>query len=451
MRLLSRGIGRLLDFARPIPDAALPRIGEHVSSGAMVSLVALLLLTPGGPGFLAVAVLAGEADPLRSLIVAPVVSAVFLLTNLWSRSAHGRRHSNGLLLLTTFGIALGYASLGFTSGSRAEELVHFIVVLPALIAMFVPWKPVFALCGTALAIGCLVAGTSLIRGEPVWPERMLLVASVGVGVASALGQQLNRQFWLRFETARERLLAAERLSNLGRMTAGIAHELKTPLAAIQNSLESSRSLLDELERSIGHDGVTEDDLREIAAELGAAMEGLGNSADRATSYVRDIRHHGFGGGIRGPQKAFRVVDRFAAVAGLMSFRLRTSRVRLEIEDADARAVLFGDPVKFDQVLTNLVANALDSCEDSGCGALVALSCQIVDGEVTIAVQDDGPGVPPEVAPRLFEALFTTRVDGTGLGLPISRDLVQGEFGGNLCWVPSPHGARFEIRCAAADG
>lgn len=241
------------------------------------------------------------------------------------------------------------------------------------------------------------------------------------------------------------------MSNLGRMTAGIAHELKTPLAAIQNSIESARALVAELEQSIGHEDVTADDLRDIARELAVSVEGVGSSAERATSYVGAIRHHGVGGGIPGPQVAFCVADRFAAVSALMSFRLRTSRVRLEIDATDSGAMIFGDPGKFDQVLTNVVANALDACEDSGRGAWVRLSCRAVDGQVIVAVDDDGPGVPPDIAPRIFESLFTTRAEGTGLGLAISRDLVQGELGGRIEYVPSSRGARFEIRCAAAGG
>lgn len=97
-----------------------------------------------------------------------------------------------------------------------------------------------------------------------------------------------------------------------------------------------------------------------------------------------------------------------------------------------------------------MGNAVDACLESGTGSVIRLSAASAGGMVVLTVEDDGPGVPPELAARVFDVLFTTRgaKDGTGLGLSIARNLAEGAFGGSLALEAPLHaerGARFVLR------
>lgn len=130
---------------------------------------------------------------------------------------------------------------------------------------------------------------------------------------------------------------------------------------------------------------------------------------------------------------------------LLAHRIKHSRVRVEIE-VPRPVLAHGDPSKFDQIVTNLVQNALSACDESGRGTRVVIRASGTGGDVDLEVEDDGPGVPEALRKRIFEPLFTTRAAGTGLGLAIAKDLAEGAFSGQLSLVPTTVGARFVVRC-----
>jgi signal transduction histidine kinase len=119
---------------------------------------------------------------------------------------------------------------------------------------------------------------------------------------------------------------------------------------------------------------------------------------------------------------------------LLGHRLRTASCRLEFCEAPEGVTVVGDPARLAQVLLNLVGNAIDAYEDRGAAeGSIAIEASGADDVVTLRVRDWAGGMPPEVAARAFEELFTTKEPGrgTGLGLWISRNLVEEAFGGTL--------------------
>ena len=110
------------------------------------------------------------------------------------------------------------------------------------------------------------------------------------------------------ENGRRQMAALDRVAGLGRLTAGLAHEVKTPIAATMNSLDSAKKLLTELVDSIGHEGVTEADLREIAGELQDSMTSAVQTTQRVGQIIRRVREHTHGMNATSLTE-FRVLDR----------------------------------------------------------------------------------------------------------------------------------------------
>ncbi|MFC4454004.1 PAS domain S-box protein [Deinococcus sonorensis] len=231
--------------------------------------------------------------------------------------------------------------------------------------------------------------------------------------------------------SQDRLLSSEKLASLGRLTAGLAHEINTPLAATMNRLHVARELVQEYQRSIGHPEVTPDDHREIAGELWTALDEAGKTTARIGEFIRQMRGH-----TRDTVSGVAEFDP-ARLAGdtlaMLAHEARAAQVELHLESVRTALTLRGEPGRFTQVLTNLVINAIHACEERA--GVRRVDVRFVSGAeaLRMEVQDNGSGIRPEVLPRIFDPLYTTKGvgKGTGLGLSIIHDIVQGHFGGSI--------------------
>ncbi len=228
------------------------------------------------------------------------------------------------------------------------------------------------------------------------------------------------------------LVRAERMAALGRLTAGIAHEVNTPLGACMNALKSATELVAEYRNSIDDRDVSPDDHREIAAELQQTLDNVSKWTDTAAGYIRSIKGH---------SRSLPDVERTPIMLRplledtrvLLAHRLRLSSCVLTIACSES-AVVIGDAGRLGQVVTNLITNAIDAYE-----AHTRSDCEIrlivaeTHEDVQIAVEDDGCGIAPDKIPHLFEELFTTKAPGkgTGLGLSLCRNLLEEAFGGTI--------------------
>lgn len=237
------------------------------------------------------------------------------------------------------------------------------------------------------------------------------------------------------EQSRNYLLAAERLASLGQLTAGLAHEVNTPLAAAMTSFKQADTLAQEYRDSIGLSQVSEADHREIADELGQKLQLGINSLDRLGEIVRKMRSQ------TRQQSEGRVRVNLAGVVrdtlDLLQHPAMKAKVKLSLE-APAEVFLVCEPGRLSQIITNLVTNAIHACEEAhqrqqGIGRQVLVRLAEHSHEICIEVQDDGLGIPEAMRERIFEPLFTTKEAGrgTGLGLPIVRDIVTSNFAGTL--------------------
>lgn len=229
----------------------------------------------------------------------------------------------------------------------------------------------------------------------------------------------------------EQLLASEKMASLGRLTAGIAHEMNTPLAAVRSALSELGELIGEYTRSIGDADVGPDDHREIARDMDRSLTLAKNAAARASAFVRGIKAQtrNVTGQVPIDFDAVTVVGEALLLLGHLA---RAASCELIFESQLERCILAGVPGRLAQVVTNLVTNAIDACRDKG-GGRITVALARGDGGAQLTVADQGSGIPRELLQRIFEPMFTTKPfgEGTGLGLSIVSDIVTAEFGGRI--------------------
>jgi hypothetical protein len=221
-----------------------------------------------------------------------------------------------------------------------------------------------------------------------------------------------------------RLRQSDRLAALGRLTAGLAHEIRNPLASINLKIHLARNSLAEPDR------------------LTRAIEVIQTETDRVNRLVTRMLS------LAKPSEPTLVATDLSAFIGE---RLDLWRGRAEDQGSELRLVAtnsFFETVNLDrdsvgQILDNLVENALEALGDKG-GSIVVEIKRAGPKEIIIAVSDTGPGVLPEVVEQIFEPFFTTRNQGTGLGLFLSAEIAR-RLGGRIEYRPCTlGGACFEV-------
>jgi two-component system C4-dicarboxylate transport sensor histidine kinase DctB len=232
--------------------------------------------------------------------------------------------------------------------------------------------------------------------------------------------------------ARWQLAQANRLAAIGQAFAGLAHEINQPLTALKTALASSRILA----------------ARGQTQELGVTIDDMALTVDRMTQLASDLKNQA-----RPRERRMERVSLAREVAravGLLRFRAVDSGTTLTMEERDSCIVL-GDPVRLQQIAMNLVLNALEAVAASE-RRIVQVTVGAIGTQAELRVADSGPGVSPEQHRHLFEAFFTTKADGDGLGLglAISKTTVQ-EHGGTLACAPNEGGgAVFVARIPLAE-
>lgn len=227
---------------------------------------------------------------------------------------------------------------------------------------------------------------------------------------------------------REReVLRAEQMRAVGQLAAGAAHELRNPLTAIKILIQTNRE--EAAER-----GLPTEDLDIIEGEV-RRME---RCLDTFLDFARPPRPE------RRPVELGAVVEK---TFRLLEGRARHQKVTLHFESADGPVIVEADPEQIQQVLVNLMLNALDAMPRGG--NLDIDVCPPVNGHVDLRVRDTGPGISLEVMTRLFEPFVSSKETGMGLGLVVSQRIIEAH-GGSLRASNHPEGgACFELRLAVA--
>ncbi|BDT69808.1 adaptive-response sensory-kinase SasA [Comamonadaceae bacterium OS-1] len=236
-------------------------------------------------------------------------------------------------------------------------------------------------------------------------------------------------------TSQDRLQATARLATVGEMASLLSHELNQPLAAISsyatgslNRLQTGGALVD-------------------TADLATAMRRIAEQVERAGKLIRSV--HDFvrrRAKVREPVAPQVLLD---AILPLVQLQARKLGVQVQLDVAEVLPPVLCDRSMVEQVLLNLTRNAMQAMEHPAVAErlLVLRVVQLpppLDGWVEFSVSDRGPGIPPEVAERLFTPFFTTKDEGMGLGLSLCRTVVE-QHGGSLTFMANgPQGTVFRF-------
>ena len=254
--------------------------------------------------------------------------------------------------------------------------------------------------------------------------------------------------------AQEQIVMREKLAALGELTAGVAHEIKNPLNFVKNFSESSNELLDELKEVLDEnsDKLSEEDqsyIKEISDDLNGNLDRIISHGERANRIVQDMLMMGRETGEERPTDINVLLDEHARLA-YHSARATDPDFQLHIEQELAPDVgeIVVKPQDIGRVFLNIVGNACDATDEkrralheSGDKSYMpTLSLFTNRGEefIEIRIRDNGDGIPPDVADRIFNPFFTTKPTdrGTGLGLAITNDIVR-QHGGSIAVNSEP--------------
>jgi two-component system, LuxR family, sensor kinase FixL len=228
----------------------------------------------------------------------------------------------------------------------------------------------------------------------------------------------------RLQELQSELVHISRLTAMGEMASTLAHELNQPLSAISNYLMGSRRLI-------------EGQGDEKSAMVRDALERAADQAMRAGQIIRRLRDFvSRGESERRVENITKLVEEASALA-LVGVKDRGIRVTFHF-DPSVELVL-ADRVQIQQVLLNLIRNAMDAMETSNVRDLAIAVMPDGGNLVRVSVADTGSGIEPEVAEQLFQPFITTKRQGMGVGLSISRTIVEAH-GGHIWVEPNPAGA-----------
>ncbi len=264
---------------------------------------------------------------------------------------------------------------------------------------------------------------------PVWQVLgMAALVAIGYGaVLTGLRQRARLRVAEREAELRRveaQLTHAMRVNSMGEMASGMAHELTQPLTAILAQLQSGQRLL----------------ARGDTGRLAAVLEDAVDQTRRGAAILERLRN--WSRPRRGRLEAIDLGDVLANVRALLGPEAERLATTLTVVAPGGAVLVEADQVEMEQVIHNLVRNALEALEDQA-DARVDIALSVAGTDAVIEIADNGPGVDESILPELFAPFTTTREDGTGLGLALSQRLVE-RAGGEIVHVPGPSGATFRI-------
>jgi signal transduction histidine kinase len=322
------------------------------------------------------------------------------------------------------------------AGTRAEQLGF---ERGAPLQLTFDWR---ALQRWEIPTSRLPPGSRLIEAPPgLWEAYhsqvlvgvAVLVIQSGLIVALLVERRRRRQAELR---AREHLATLARLNRgvaLGALSAALAHEINQPLAAILSNAETAELVLAR-EGSAGADPAVQATLRELLAEIREDDQRAAAVLGRLRNWIANVP---------GDLRPMALNPLVAEVAQMLHTELRLRDTELQLALAPALPSVVADGVQVQQVVLNLLVNALESLQavPARQRRVVVSTARQDAGHVAVTVHDNGPGLRGAVPERLFEPFFSTKPQGLGVGLAISRSIIERHCG-HLRVAESADGVRF---------
>jgi two-component system sensor kinase FixL len=217
----------------------------------------------------------------------------------------------------------------------------------------------------------------------------------------------------RMQEMQGELARLARLNELGEMASTLAHELNQPLSAIANYVQGCMRLLRKPDE-------------QSTARMSEALEETAKQSLRAGQIIRHLREFVMRGETeRATEDIRKLVEEAGALAQVGS---RERGVRTMFDFAQGADLVLADRVQIQQVLINLMRNAMEAMRDSSRRELQVRTAPAGPGEVVVEIADTGPGIPDEIAAQLFRPFVTTKPNGMGIGLSISKRIVESHGG-----------------------
>jgi C4-dicarboxylate-specific signal transduction histidine kinase len=229
-----------------------------------------------------------------------------------------------------------------------------------------------------------------------------------------------------------------RLSTVGEMVAELTHELNQPLGAISSYAQACKRLM---ESGRG------EDQNELSNSLGRIAE----QADRAAEIIRRLRR--FITKAKPSHVAVNINAMIRDVAALTNIDMRTDQIDVSFELTDPLPSVVGDRIQLEQVMVNLIRNAIDAmrdCPSESCQLTISTTVEN-NRHICVKVCDSGVGILADMTDRVFDRFFTTKPNGMGMGLSISRSIIVNHGGLLWCTSNADHGSTFHFTLPIAQG
>ena len=332
-------------------------------------------------------------------------------------------------------IPMGQFKIGMIAQERKAHLTNDVLNDPRISnRAWAEKEGMASFAGYPLSVGDRTVGVlAMFSRKPVTPETTETLASGADLIAQGIERKRAQEA---LQMTQAELARVSRLTTMGELAASIAHEVNQPLTAVTNNSNACLRLLaaDKLTPEI----------------LGRALEEIVADGTRASAVVARIR--GFIKKEPVEKSRLDINDVIQEVLALADRELYENRVRIERQLTKALPLVLADRVQMQQVLLNLIMNGIEAMipVTDQPRALWVESRVDESGDILVAVRDSGPGLGSE-ADRVFTPFFTTKANGMGMGLSISRSLIE-NHGGRLWAMPnSPIGAVFSFTLPVSPG
>jgi signal transduction histidine kinase len=282
------------------------------------------------------------------------------------------------------------------ANARLSFYTHLIVYGSVIALILVASRSIRAAMVVALAWGIGIAVHYFVALVAPDLRRRLIDDEVGRRVADDVGRE-------------RRAIETRHVRSMESLSASIAHELRNPITAAKS-----------LVQQMGEDPVSGDNIEYAKVAL-EELDRVERSISHLLRFARDEEMH---------TGSFRMED--VIDSALETFRDRIQRTGVELQrEIDCPGTMHGDAEKVRRALINLMGNALDAFEEAGTqGPRLEVTAgeNLAGSEVWVRVRDNGPGIPPDVLERIFSPFYTTKREGTGLGLALSKKVVEAHGG-----------------------
>jgi len=270
------------------------------------------------------------------------------------------------------------------------------------------------------------------RGEPLRDREGRIIQWYGLSIDIDEAKKAEASL----QTVQAELARVSRLTTLGQLTASIAHEVTQPIASARNNARAALNFLDQ-------------QLPDLS-EVKEALECIVADADRAGDIVERIRDH-----IKKapPRKDFFDLNKaINEVISLARSSITENEVSVQTRLAEGSLPVQGDRVQVQQVILNLILNAVEAMwpVEAGARELLISTEQSETNGIVVAVSDSGPGIDPEDRERVFQAFYTTKSTGVGIGLSICRSIIEAHGGRLWADANEPPGAVFQFTLPNAE-